>query len=68
MSEERDERGRDKLGFVDQRCPYCHARLYVADEPTATPICLNACHLPHGVVRAANRLMALAAQRVQDNK
>ncbi len=42
----RDARGRDLLGLLEERCPHCGASLYLAAEPDARPICLNACTLP----------------------
>lgn len=35
----------DMLGFIDERCPYCGARMY-QPEPGGRPLCLNACTLP----------------------
>jgi len=43
---ERNDRGRDALGFVADRCPHCGAALYLSDDPDSQPICLNACTLP----------------------
>lgn len=56
--DERDERGRDLLGFIDARCPHCQARLYLSDDPKSNPICLNACTLPAYLYR---KLMARQA-------
>ena len=42
----RDERGRDLLGFLEELCPHCGARLFLAADADARPICLNACELP----------------------
>lgn len=57
MPEERDERGRDFLGFIDERCPHCDARLYLSDESDSRPICLNACTMPTYLYRRMNNLL-----------
>lgn len=66
--EERDARGRDFLGFLEERCPHCGAMLYLADDPAAHPICLNACTLPGWAYRLLLRGLGEAAARVAGGK
>lgn len=59
----RDERGRDQLGFIEERCRHCEAHLYLADDPQSRPICLNACHLSAGAFRRMQQGLAEAQAR-----
>ena len=63
--DERDERGRDLLGFVDDRCPHCNARFYLADDPQSEPICLNACLMPAYLYRRMQQGLQEAANRIE---
>jgi len=63
MDEERDERGRDVLGFIEECCPHCNAPLYLSDEPNAFPICLNACMLPVHLYRRMQNMLYEASKK-----
>ena len=64
----RDERGRDLLGLLEERCPHCNARLYLADDPDARPLCLNACELPAWAYRLMLQGLREAAARAPLDK
>jgi hypothetical protein len=60
-----DERGRDVLGFIEERCPHCNARYYLADESNSKPICLNACTMPTYLYRKMQQGLAEAKRRTE---
>lgn len=43
-----------ELGFVKEKCPYCHCRLYKGEISPTCLICLNGCLLPGYLYRILN--------------
>jgi hypothetical protein len=58
----------DELGFVEERCDDCGARLYLGTDAPADkkPICLNACKMSVGAFRRMQAGLAEAQQRLKE--
>jgi hypothetical protein len=62
---------RDELGFIEARCTYCKAPLYLSEEAEAKrqkPICLNACALPVGEYRIMQEGLRATTTRIEKER